>query len=63
MEGSYWNLFAAMVAAAVFVWQVDLFCDWLVLPYRHRWEGLLLAGMTVVTFVVTLVNAYLFMRS
>lgn len=59
------NLFVALLCGAAFMYQVDLFCDYLMIPKEHRpWGGV---PMFVVggglSFAFMLVNFYLFMRS
>jgi hypothetical protein len=53
-----------MFAALVFVFQVDLLCDWIELPKEQKACGWAVPVLTALfSFVVMLVNAYLFMRS
>ena len=63
MGGNFLNLLVALLCGAAFMYQVDLFCDWLVLPHRSKTAGLFLVGLAAVTFAVMLANMYLFMRS
>lgn len=60
----YIHLFVAMFAALVFVFQVDLLCDWIELPKEQKACGWAVPVLTALfSFVVMLVNAYLFMGS
>ena len=65
MGGNFLNLLVALLCGAAFMYQVDLFCDYLMISKEHRpWGG---ATAFVVggglSFAFMLVNFYLFMRS
>ena len=65
MGGNFLNLFVALLCGAAFMYQVDLFCDYLMVPKEVRpWGGVpafVVGGGA--SFAFMLVNFYLFMRS